>query len=455
MRFNAEQIAAATGGEVLRPGGEGAVLTDTRALSAEAWYLALRGERFDGHDFLDNIEHAVGCVVDRELPEGWGRGAVRVSDTTRALQDLGRAARARLTAPVVALTGSSGKTTTRSLIHAALSQMGAVHQTGGNLNNHLGVPMTLLAAPLDADAVVVEMGTSSPGEIDFLARIAQPDVRLIVNVGPAHLQELGGLAGVAREKGAIFSTARAGDLLVVNLDDPFVRRIPRPAGTRVLSWGVAEDADIRLVSSALEAAQLGTVAVFETPVGRVTAHLQAPGEHVAHDAGAALAVALGLGLDLHRAAADMSAWRPVGMRLRREPLPRGATALNDAYNANPASMISSLRTLASLPGVRVAVIGDMLELGAGEADWHQAVIRDALALGLDQLVVVGARMAAAAHALGVSQQIAVYADPLDAAPSLCAALTEAHVVLFKGSRGTRVERVLQMLQAEDGLCSTT
>lgn len=450
MMWDSAAIAAATGGEVLRDAAEGVVWTDTRNLPAQVWYLALRGARFDGHDFLGAALHTVGCVVEREPSAAWQGGVVRVSDTTRALQDLGRAARRRLTGEVIALTGSSGKTTTRSLIAAALAPMGEVHQTTGNLNNHLGVPMTLLAAPEGAAAVVLEMGTSSPGEIAVLADIAQPRVRVVINVGPAHLQELGGLAGVAVEKGALFASARPGDIAVVNADDPWVSKMPIPEGVRVVTWGRRADVDIRLLEAGVDPDRLETTGVYQTPQGRVRARLAAPGEHVAHDGGAALAVAWALGLDLARAAEAMEAWQPVGMRLRREALPCGAVALNDSYNANPASMRSSLRTLAGLPGERVAVIGDMLELGAMEVELHRDLLRDALALGLDRVVPVGPRMALAAEALGVE----AFTDPLLAIPSLRAGLRAGQIMLLKASRGTRLERVLQSLQAEVSPCST-
>ncbi|MCA9490740.1 MAG: UDP-N-acetylmuramoyl-tripeptide--D-alanyl-D-alanine ligase, partial [Myxococcales bacterium] len=182
-----------------------------------------------------------------------------------ALQDLGRFARSRFTGPVVGLTGSSGKTTTRAFTALALSPLGPVHQTVGNLNNHLGVPMTLCAVEPEARAMVVEMGTSSPGEIGFLAELATPDIRLIVNVGPAHLQELGGLDGVAVEKGAIFATARPGDVLVKNMADPRVAALPVPAGVRVVTVGT-RDSDVRVVATASTEA-LGMRVMFATPEG--------------------------------------------------------------------------------------------------------------------------------------------------------------------------------------------
>ncbi len=448
MRFDAAALAAATGGEVLVPAGAGEVLTDTRALRPGCWFLALKGDRFDAHDFLAAAAEAgaAGCVVSR-APVGWAGGVVLVADTTVALQDLGRAARAAVTVPVVGLTGSAGKTTTRALIACALAPMGPIHQTVGNLNNQLGVPMTLVATPPEAAALVVEMGTSSPGEIGFLAEIARPNVRLIVNVGPAHLLELGGLDGVAVEKGAMFATAQPGDVLCVNLDDPRVCAAPRPAGTRVIGWGKAAEAEIRLLDWRLRPADLHTVAEYDTPEGRFTVDLPAPGEVIAHNAAGALAVAWALGVPLAQAAVGLTTYAPVGMRLKLEQV-NGLRVINDAYNANPTSMRASLELLAALPGHRTAVLGDMLELGTEEAALHEEIVAYAAGLGLDGLILLGPRMAAAASAAGGRASVAT--GPDEVAEAIRQWLRPGDTVLLKGSRGARVEQVLHKLRGEGG-----
>ncbi|MBX2798744.1 MAG: UDP-N-acetylmuramoyl-tripeptide--D-alanyl-D-alanine ligase [Myxococcales bacterium] len=451
MKFDARRIAAATGGRVVGSGAApaGPVVTDTRTLRPGDWFLALVGDRFDGHTFLEraSASGAVGCVVDRE-PGGAFRGdAVIVPDTTRALQDLGRHARQQFRGPVIGVTGSSGKTTTRALLALALSPLGEVHQTKGNLNNHLGVPMTLIAAPEGAAAMVVEMGTSSPGEIGFLAELGEPDVRLIVNVGPAHLEELGGLPGVAREKGAMFRTARPGDVCCVNVDDPYVRQMELPAGVRRIAFGTASgDASdaVRLTEVRIDPASLTTHARYQTPQGEVAATIPAPGHHVALNAAGALAAAVALGIDPAAAAAALSGYQPVGMRMRPELLPSGATALNDAYNANPQSMKASLGVLAAMPGRRAAILGDMLELGPDEAEWHRTVAREAGEMGLDLVVFVGPRMSAAASAC-VGPEVWSFAEVDDAIPDLSRWAGPSDVLLFKGSRGASVEQILQGL----------
>lgn len=448
VRFDGQAIALATGGVLVREAGEGPIGTDTRHMPSGSWFVALRGDRFDAHGFLDVATErgAIGAVVEKDPGAAYVGGVVVVADTTRALQALGRAARLAFQGPVVGLTGSSGKTTTRALTALALSPLGPVHQTGGNLNNHIGVPLTLLAMPADTRAMVIEMGTSSPGEIAVLADIARPDVRLIVNVGPAHLEELGGLDGVAREKGALFASARPGDTVCVNVDDPRIAALPLPAGVRRLEWGTRGQIALREVT--IDPVALATEASWDTPVGVLRARIPAPGHHIAHDAAGALCMALALGIDLREAAAALERYEAVGMRLRSEPLPGGGRALNDAYNANPSSMEASLRLLASLPGRRAAVLGDMLELGPDEGEWHLRIARLAHELALDRVILVGPRMAAAAAGCPGCE---AFEDPSGAVDPLRAWLSRGagtDVVLFKGSRGARVERVLHGVRGD-------
>ena len=442
MKVDGATIAAATGGRMARDGPPGPVLTDTRTITPGAWFLALVGPRFDGHDFVDKAlaAGAIGVIADRELDVD--AGLVLVDDTTAALTALGRWARAQLTGPVVGLTGSSGKTTTRALIALAVSPLGRVHQTVGNLNNQLGVPMTLLATPPDAAVSVVEMGTSEPGEIRILAELGRPTHRLIVNVGPAHLLELGGLPGVAREKGAMFDTAGPGDVILVNADDPWLRdRAPGP-GQRAIRWGRAADAEVQLVDVELDPEALETTATIRTPSGSATVTLPAFGTHFAANATAAMAVASSLDVPVADAAAAMRGYAPVGMRQRIERLPSGALVLNDAYNANPASMKAALDTLAALGGQGIAALGDMLELGVHEAAMHEDVVAHAAALGL-RVILVGPLMAAAAHAAPSAE---IFDDPLAAAAALRGTLGPDHRLLVKGSRGVRMERILHPLQ---------
>lgn len=451
MKLDGSTIASATGGTLHRDAPAGDIVTDTRTLGAGSWFLAITGDRFDGHEFLEQAQAkgAIGCIVSRSVPESWTGGAVIVPDTTRALQALGQYVRGRFPGPVVGLTGSSGKTTTRALIANALKPMGEVHQTQGNLNNHWGVPMTLLATPDTATVLVVEMGTSGPGEIEALARIGTPNVRLIVNVGPAHLEELGGLDGVQQEKGAMFATARPGDICCVNIDDERVAAIPIPDGARRLEFGGPAAETVALLEAEVIPEKLSTRARYRTPEGEVEVVIPAPGRHVALNAAGALTVAVALGVDPRAAAAGLADYEPVGMRMRPERLPSGALALNDAYNANPQSVSASLSVLAAMPGKRWAVLGDMLELGPQAAQWHRQIAGEAGSLALDHVLFVGPMMATAAPAC-VGPAVQAFQSPDDAAAWLEGRLGPEDVVLFKGSRGARLEDVLRALNPDPG-----
>ncbi len=440
MKWTGAAIAEATGGRLLAEGPPGPIVTDTREPVEGGWFLALRGARFDAADFLPDAARG-GCAgaVASRFPSGWDRGAVQVDDPLAALQDLARAVRRGYAGPVVGITGSVGKTTTRSLVAAALAPLGPVHQSRGNLNNHIGVPLTLLAVEGTPAAIVVEMGMSAPGEIALLQDIATPTIRVITNVRPVHLEGTGTLEGVARCKQELFDGARPGDVLVINQDDPRVAAMPRPAGTRVLSFGRSLGCDARWLRSGLVPGGRGTRIDLEVGGRALAVELAAPGLHLGENVAAAAAVALALGVaeDLP---ASLAAWRPVGMRMRVEERD-GWTVLNDAYNASPASMRAALETLRAMPARRRwAVLGDMLELGDAEDRAHREVLRLALDAGLGHVLLVGPRFGRAARALGVELPWAARAEEL---PRRLSALPGAgDVVLLKGSRGMRVERFL-------------
>lgn len=451
MIFDSARIAAATGGQLLRPGAAGPVLTDSRRLARGGWFVALAGETFDGHDFLAHAAAAgcAGVVVSdaARLPADWTPGAVVVPDTLVALQDLGRAVRASFDGPVVGITGSAGKTTTRVLVTEVLREagLGLVHHTQGNLNNHIGVPLTLCAAPPDAGCMVVEMGMNHLGEIALLQDIARPDVRVITNVGAAHVEGCGSIEGVAQAKQELFDGAQPGDACVVNADDPRIAAMPVPEGVRVVRFGRGADCTVRLTDVRVDPVRLQTRLRIETPAGSVRAVIDVPGAHLAECALAAVAVGHVLRVPPERMAEALGRYQPEGMRNRVERV-HGVVVIDDAYNANPISMAAALHTLAALPFGRVAALGDMLELGVAEADAHLEVLRLGVALGLD-MRVTGPRMAAAAAALDATGPgtVRVYADVDALAASLDAtALCRGDALLIKGSRGSRMERVLDV-----------
>jgi UDP-N-acetylmuramoyl-tripeptide--D-alanyl-D-alanine ligase len=441
MTFTGAEIAAATAGNLLADGPHGPILTDTRRLHAGAWFLALRGDRFDGHDFLAHAD-AAGCagVIVDAAPENWTRGLVQVPDTLRALQDCASAVRADLNVPVIGITGSAGKTTTRAMVAEVLAGRGRVHQTQGNLNNHIGLPLTLLELSPDADIVVVELGMSAPGEIAVLQAISRPTHRLITNVSAAHLEGTGSLAGVAACKQELFDGALPGDTLLINDDDPFVREMPVPEGVRVVRYGSEPGVDVRLIHAQLDLANLHTLVQLEVRGEPLTARIPSPGRHLALDACAAAAVGWSLGIDNDAIRDGLGRYAPVGMRMRVEHR-GGLTVLNDAYNANPASMRAALETLAAIQGRRrVALLGDMLELGSGEEEAHRETVVLAAELGLERVALTGPRLAAHANLLPGAL---VASDSRELAQLLREELCDGDVVLIKGSRGMRMERSLE------------
>lgn len=443
MIFTGAQIADATGGRLVADAGPGPVGTDSRRVAPGSWFVALRGDRFDAHDFLP-MAAASGCagaVVSR-APEAWDRGLVVVPDTLVALQDLASSVRAQFRGPVVGLTGSAGKTSTRVMVASCLQALGRVHATGGNLNNHVGLPLTLLATPPDADALVLELGMNHLGEIAALAAICKPVVRLITNVGAAHVEGCGSVEGVARAKQELFDTARPGDTLVVNLDDPYVAAMPIAEGTRVVTFGTRPGADVQLTDAVVDGTRLQTRLRIECTAGVVRATLGVPGLHLGTNACAAVAVALALHVPVEGLGEALSSFQPEGMRNRVVRI-AGAAVLDDAYNANPVSVSAALRTLAAMGGRRTAVLGDMLELGAEEGPAHAGVLAEAKALGIERVMVCGERMARAAGEIAE-----VYEDPERLADALD--LREGDSVLVKGSRGARMERVLDRLRERAG-----
>ena len=447
MIFTAAALAQATGGELVRSGEAGLIDTDSRRLRRGSWFVALTGARFDGHTYLPHADAAgcAGCIAQR-VPEGWSRGFIRVPDTLLALQDIARYARAGFDGPVVGITGSAGKTTTRAMTGLTLSSLGPVHQTAGNLNNHIGLPLTLLAAPADAAAWVIEMGMNHRGEIDLLQDISRPTIRLITNVGAAHTEGVGGIEGVAQAKGELFDGARPGDVCIINHDDPHVRALPLPEGVRIIRFGTTADCDVQLTAAAVDPDTLHTRFRVQTPTGVVLSEIRSPGTHLAMNAAAAIAVGEALRCPTKAMAHAISQYEPVGARQRIVAIDGGPVVLNDAYNANPLSTAASLRTLAAITGRRrVALLGDMLELGDLEASGHAEMLDLAQNLSLDLIGLAGPRYAAAWQAAGAPDTVLSAPDALSLAAQISDQIGPGDVVLLKGSRGIAMERLLDTL----------
>ncbi len=467
-KLTLRELVQATGGRLVR-GAEGesvgwSLCTDTRELGDGAVFVALRGEVHDGHRFVPQAlaSGRVGALVEEraladglELPAGPGP-VVAVADTLVAFGDAARAVLRRTAPTVCAVTGSVGKTTTRSMLASILRQRGPGLESEGNFNNRVGVPLTVLRLdPADRWAVL-EMGMSEPGEIRAMAAIGEPTVRVITQVAAAHLEFFDSVEQIADAKGEMFEAAGPGDTLVWFADNPLSARFPKPAGATLLPFSMRADSEAPARLLALEdRGAAGSLATLQLPTGTVQVVVPLPGAHQVHNALAAAAAATAMGATLEEIAAGLEAVQVPGRRMKIASV-RGATVLDDAYNANPASVAAALRTLAAFPapsGRRAAALGDMLELGPTGPELHAEVGALAAELGIDLMVGTGPLMRSAVGALeaagGTTQAVA--ADDADAAGRFLAGwLRPGDVLLLKGSRGMRMEGVLERLDDETG-----
>lgn len=458
MRWSPPQLAAACDGRLVRAGTRpiAGAFIDSRAPVPGGLFVPIVAAR-DGHDFVPAAVAAGAAAVlvarGRALPEG-DVTVVEVDDTLAAFSRLAAQARARVDGPVVAITGSNGKTTTRAMVAAVVEAAG--HRllcTRGNLNNHLGVPLTLCGEPHDPSAMVIELGMSAPGENDHLARIVAPSVAVVTSVALEHVEFLGTLEAIAAAEAEPLAHLPSGGLAVLPDDEPLLRPyFPDPStGVRVHTFGPGEGATVRIADVALDTR---TRCRFVLPgSARLDVSLAPLGLHNARNAAAALAVGLHLGVEPRVMAEALEAVAPVGDRGRTRRLGSHLLIL-DCYNANPGSMEAALRSLAALgAGGRrptVAVLGDMLELGPGEGALHREVGELCATLGLDALVTLGPRaeeIAAGARAAGMDRVAHAGEDPAAAAARIGELLAdqEGGAVLLKASRGMRLERVADAL----------
>jgi UDP-N-acetylmuramoyl-tripeptide--D-alanyl-D-alanine ligase len=449
-------VLQATGGQLVR-GDPAEMVTsftiDTRHLERGGGFFALVGTRTDGHAFVAEAARggAALAVVSR-LPEGIGPfppAIVRVDDGAAALARCGALARQRVTAKVIALTGSAGKTTTKEFIAAGLGASFRVHRTVGNLNNELGVPLTLLACPESAQMAVVEMGMNGPGQIAFLTRLANPDVGLVTNVRPVHLEFFSSLDEIAAAKGELFAVLRDDATAVVNLDDGRVRiQAARHDGPRV-TFGGSPTADLRAEAIA-DRFVPGAGLTFVHEGTPYALPLRVGGAHAALDALAAAAAVVAAGAPLEPAIAAMAAMEPAPGRGRISRLPGDVAVVDDTYNSNPEALASVLGTLATSEpaGRRVLVMGDMLELGAQAAAFHRAAGERAAAAGVALLVAVGPLSRSAADtARKAGVEVHTADDAASAARVVLGLVREGDLVVVKGSRGIHLEHVVEALLA--------
>ena len=416
------------------------VSTDTRTLSEGALFVAIRGERFDGHAHLAeaSARGAKGAVVERGTAQVPGLEYFEVPDTVAALGLLGRWRRRSITGPVVAVTGTNGKTSTKEMLAASLRTRFRVHATRANLNNLIGVPLTILEAPADTEALVIEAGASVPGEIGQYRRIIEPTVAVVTNVSAGHLEGFGSLEGVLAEK---LSLVEGAPLAVVGTEPPELAAGARRLARRVVTAGL-EGAELRPRSVTLDAGGRATVV---TEQGQFT--LPLPGRHLAANAMLAWGVAIHLGLDP----------RAVGRALEMLEVPggrgqvlesAGLTILNDCYNANPLSFRAAIATAQAMRGGRrlVFVAGTMRELGAESAALHAAIARELVALRPDVLAAVGEFVPALeAHRAELGDRLLAAPDVPALGAALASRLEGGELVVLKASRGVALERIIPLL----------
>jgi UDP-N-acetylmuramoyl-tripeptide--D-alanyl-D-alanine ligase len=446
------RIAQWTGGRLV---GEDrlvdALATDTRTLAADAGraslFVALKGERFDGHA---HVADAAGAGVAAALvarPIDVGLPQVVVADTERALAAFAAAVQASRAGKVVAITGSNGKTSVKTLLLGILQRAGSAYANPGNRNNEIGLPLAVIDAPDDADFFIYEMGAGKPGDIAYLTAIARPDIALVNNVAPAHLERMGSLLGIADTKGAIYDALPAGGVAVINADDAFAPYFAERAhGRRLIRFGLEATADVTARDMAADSD--GTRFTLVTPDGDIDVVLSLPGRHNVLNALAAAAMALGAGASLRAIADGLAAARAVAGRLVTHRLPGGATLIDDSYNANPGSLNAAIDTLASAGGENWLVLGDMRELGDDARALHAEAGRRARAAGIARLFTLGPLSAAAAEAFGTGA--ASFDTHAALARALSTELRSDVRVLVKGSRGSAMDKVVQALLPAPG-----
>lgn len=422
------------------------VATDTRKLTRGDLFVALKGERVDAHDFLELARSAgaVAALVARpvavDLPQ------VIVADTERALGDLAAAVRRTRAAKVIGITGSNGKTTVKTLTASILSRQGRTHFNAGNFNNEIGLPLTLLAMPAETEFAVLEMGAGKPGDIAYLAAIAQPQIGLVNNIAPAHLERMLSLEGVAQTKGALLEALPADGVAIINAEDSFAATFTGLAGARrMLRFGFSSACDVW--ADALELATSSRF-VLHTPQGDTPVQLALAGRHNVSNALAAAAIAVALQVPLEKIREGLEQAPAVAGRLNRRDSGHGWTLIDDSYNANPGSAAAAIDTLVVQSGEPWLVLGDMKELGADAAALHAQIGAHARACGVVRLYTTGNLAAAAATAFGADARH--FDRQSDLITSLQQELHAGVCCLIKGSRSSAMDKVVAALLGTEG-----
>lgn len=428
--------------------GFSSVSTDTRSIAPGDLFVALQGPNFDGHDYLETARERGAAAVMVSRPPPAGMSALLVKDTRIGLGRLARRWRELGRASLIAVTGSNGKTTVKEMIAAILGRRGSVLATRGNYNNDVGLPLTLLRLQ-DQDFAVLEMGANNPGEIAYLSGIATPDIALITNAGRAHLEGFGTLQGVARAKGEILEGLKPGGCFVVNADDAWADFWRQQAGgRRLLTFGVDCPADVSSPQSALRLqwSDSGFISRFpvSTPNGSGEIELKLAGNHNRMNALAAIAAAQAAGAGWDDIQAGLALLAPVPGRLQPLPGRNGVGLINDTYNANPDSVNAAIELLATAPGRRYLVLGELAEMGADAAAFYQEMGGYAIASGIDKVYALNGAAQAVSQLGQKGQRFTSLQQLLE---RLNSELQPGDRVLVKGSRVAAMERVVQALGA--------
>ncbi|WP_138933581.1 UDP-N-acetylmuramoyl-tripeptide--D-alanyl-D-alanine ligase [Roseovarius arcticus] len=463
--WTAADAAAATGGRMQGDWQANGVSIDTRNLQPGDLFVALKAER-DGHDFVAQaLEAGAAAALVDHIPGGIAPDAplLIVPDVLQALEALGRAGRARTVARVIAVTGSVGKTSTKEMLKGVLSGQGRTHAAEASYNNHWGVPLTLARMPVDTEFAVIEIGMNHPGEIAPLARMARPHVAMITTIAAAHLEAFEDLDGIAREKAAIFLGLEPGGMAIINADlptTPILIAAAKTASAEILTFGEASDA-YRLTGATLSDDR--TIVSADLPEGPVIFKINSAGRHFAMNGLGVLAAVHALGGDTGLAAPDLARWQPPAGRGTREVLELDSgdaewtlDLIDDAFNANPASMAAALEVLAAATprdnigritkGRRIAILGDMLELGAGETDMHRALADLPHMSALTTVHCVGPRMRALWDVLPRAQRGLWCEDAGELALKVHSVIDAGDVLLIKGSKGSKVSVIANALR---------
>ena len=460
MKPTWDEIIKAINGRLIHGGPEGefcGVSTDTRTIKAGELFIALKGENFDGHNFVEKAieKRACGAIVNK------GRGGVtpplqafivEIDDTLKALGDIAKLWREKHPIPVVAITGSNGKTMTKEMVASILSQKYRVLKTEGNLNNLIGLPQMVLKINDRHEVAVLELGMNVFGEVKRLSEICKPDIALITNIGSGHLEGVGSIEGVARAKGEILNGLKAGGTFVVNADDPYIREMRKGWNGSVVTFGInSPDADVKTPIVDYHCCYGSGVRISMIIKGKLLdVTLAGLGLHNVYNATAAAAVALSMGLGAEDIKKGLEEWRPFKGRFELLRLACGVNLIDDTYNANPNSVTMAIKTLADIKGAGrgLAILGDMLELGAHAEDAHYEIGKKAAAMGIDYLFLLGplssSHTVRGAREGGMSDERAVVvSDHNEAVRRINPMLRGGDWVLVKGSRGMAMEKIVE------------